>query len=180
MGRDAGWIALHAGIAGGAHVILIPEIPFRLEHIQRAIQERERGGHKYSLVVVAEGIRQINGRPIAEVAEERRTSPRSGAVSNVLAGLLASACKRETRVSVLGHIQRGGSPSPFDRVLSSRFGVGAVELLAQGKFGYMVCLRGTRLGETTLEEAVGVVKAVEPDGELVRTAKALGICFGDQ
>ena len=180
MGRDAGWIGLHAGIAGGAHIILIPEIPFFLANLQTFIREREGQGHKYSLVVVAEGIRQMDGKPLLQVAEERRLAVRGGAVSGILAECLASACKRETRVTVLGHIQRGGSPSSFDRVLSSRFGVGAVELLAAGQYGRMVCLRGNAIQSTTLEEAVGVMKAVAPECELVRTAKALGICFGDQ
>ena len=179
MGRDAGWIALHAGIAGGAHIILIPEIAFRLESIQRSVQQREREGSKYSLVVVAEGIHQVDGRSIEEVAAERRKAPRGGSVSNLLSECIASACRRETRVTVLGHIQRGGTPSSFDRVLSSRFGVGAVDLVARGEFGRMVCLRGTRIESTTLEEAIGVIKAVNANDELVRTAKALGISFGD-
>ena len=179
MGRDAGWIALHSGIAGGAHIILIPEIPFRLDHILRAIQEREREGFKYSLVVVAEGIKLMEGDPIADPAEERRKAARPGTLSHALAECIASGCRRETRVTVLGHIQRGGSPSPFDRVLSSRFGVGAVELVSRGEFGRMVCLRGSRIESTSLEEAVGVMKAVDPQGEMVRTAKALGIRFGD-
>ncbi len=179
MGRDAGWIALHSGIAGGAHIILIPEIPFQLEKIVRAIRERERAGFKYSLVVVAEGIKVIEGNPINDPAEERRKGPRAGAVSNTLAECIASGSRRETRVTVLGHLQRGGSPSPFDRVLSSRFGVGAVDLVARGEFGRMVCLRGSHIESTTLEEAVGLMKAVDPQGEMVRTAKALGIRFGD-
>ena len=179
MGRDAGWIALHAGIAGGAHVILIPEIPFHLKNIQRSVQHRELEGSKYSLVVVAEGVTHVDGRPITEVAEERRQTLRGGSVSSILSECIASACRRETRVTVLGHIQRGGSPSAFDRVLSSRFGVAAVDLVARGEFGRMVCLRGSRIASTTLEEAIGAIKAVNPNDELVHTAKALGISFGD-
>jgi phosphofructokinase-like protein len=180
MGRDAGWIALHSGIAGGAHIILIPEIPFRLANLRHFIRDRERTGHKYTLVVVAEGVRQMDGKPLLQVAEERRCAVRSGTVSGILAECLASACKRETRVTVLGHIQRGGSPTSFDRVLSSRFGVGAVELVAAGQYGRMVCLRGDRIESTALEEAVGVMRAVTPDSELVRTARSLGVFFGDQ
>ncbi len=176
MGRDAGWIALHAG---GAHIILIPEIAFRLQSIQRSVQHRELDGSKYSLVVVAEGVTHVDGRPITEVAEERRQTLRGGSVSSILSECIASACRRETRVTVLGHIQRGGSPSAFDRVLSSRFGVAAVDLVARGEFGRMVCLRGSRIASTTLEEAIGVIKAVNPNDELVHTAKALGISFGD-
>lgn len=183
MGRDTGWIALHSGIAGGAHIILIPEIPFSLENILRAIREREREGFKYSLAVVAEGIKLMGGAAIQGqppgAAEDRRRTPRAGALSNALGECIASGCRRETRVTVLGHLQRGGSPTPFDRVLSSRFGVGAVEMVARHEFGRMVCLRGNSIESTTLEEACGVMKAVDPNGELVRTARALGIRFGD-
>lgn len=179
MGRDAGWIALHAGIAGGAHVILIPEIAFSLENICRKIHDREREGNPYSIVVVAEGCRYIDGRPLQDVAEERRHAPRSGWVANTLADLIGAATRREARVTVLGHLQRGGGPSAFDRILSSRFGVGAVDLVARGDFGKMVCLKGTTISAVDLQEAVGQIKTVDPSCEMVRTAKALGIVFGD-
>jgi 6-phosphofructokinase 1 len=179
MGRDAGWIALHAGIAGGAHVILIPEIPFTLENICKKIHEREKEGNPYSIVVVAEGCRQIGGRPLQEVAEERRHFQRSGWVANTIADLIAASTRREARVTVLGHLQRGGGPSAFDRILSSRFGVGAVDLVARGEFGKMVCLKGTHIDSVCLQEAVGQIKKVDPNCEMVGTAKALGIVFGD-
>src|SRR5712692_7719196 len=139
MGRDAGWIALHAGLAGSADVILIPEIPFTIENICEGILRRERAGRKFSLVVVAE----------------------------------------EVRVTVLGHEQRGGSPSPFDRILATRFGVCAADLVARGEFGRMVCLCAGKIKSVSLEEAVGVRKAVDPGGDHVRAARAIGITFGD-
>ncbi len=180
MGRDAGWIALHSGIAGGADVILLPEIPFSLEKICAKIRQRADAGRHFSIIVVAEGCRTIDGRPLLdEIAEERRRTPRGGAIANTIGELIAHHTRRETRVTVLGHIQRGGSPSPFDRILGSRLGVAAVDLVARGEFGRMVCLRGASIQSTTLEEAVGVLKTVSPDGELVKAATALGISFGN-
>ncbi len=179
MGRDTGWIALHAGIAGGADIILIPEIPFTIENICKKIREREQHQRPFSIVVVAEGCRALDGRPLTDVAAERRHVPHTGLAAHTIGEQVGAAAKRETRVTVLGHIQRGGGPSPLDRILSSRFGVGAVELIARGEFGRMVCLRGGSIASSTLQEAVGLQKKVDPSGELVLTAKALGIVFGD-
>ena len=179
MGRDTGWIAVQSGIAGGADVILIPEIPFSLDKICAKIQERAEVGRHFSIVVVAEGCRKIDGRPLAEVTNERRIQSRGGAVANAIGELIAQQTHQEMRVTVLGHIQRGGSPSPFDRVLSCRLGVAAVGLLARGDFGKMVCLKSAAIQSSPLEEAVGVLKTVQLDSEIVRTARALGISFGD-
>ncbi|MBI4443050.1 MAG: 6-phosphofructokinase [Acidobacteria bacterium] len=179
MGRDAGWIALHSGISGGADVILIPEIAFSLEKICSKIEQRAHAGRHFSIIVVAEGCRMMDGKSLMPVEADRRQAPRGGDIANTIGNRIAHHTKRETRVTVLGHIQRGGSPSPFDRVLSSRLGVAAVELLARGEFGRMVCLHCGSIQSTPLEEAVGVLKTVKPDGELVQTARALGISFGD-
>jgi 6-phosphofructokinase 1 len=182
MGRDAGWIALHAGIAGGADVILIPEIQFSLARISAKIEERALAGRHFSIIVVAEGCRTMDGHPlypVGPVEEDRRQAPRSGDIANTIGGWIGRTTHRETRVTVLGHIQRGGSPSPFDRVLSTRLGVAAVNLVAQSKFGYMACLRCASIESTPIEQAVGVLKTVDPQGELVRTARAVGISFGD-
>ena len=168
MGRDAGWIGLEAGIAGGAHVILIPEIPFTIEKICQYVAEREAFG--LTIVVVAEGIK---------LPRELRENRRAGAVGNLVGNAIGARANKEVRVSVLGHIQRGGSPSPFDRILATRFGVAAVDLIAQGGFGRMVCLRNERIESVHIADAVGQVKTVNPDGEMVRTARAVGICFGD-
>lgn len=171
MGRDAGWIALHAGLAGGAHVILIPEIPFSLDALCAFLKQRDEHS-KYSIIVVAEGVRLPK-----ELAALRATNG-AGTVSNIIAGAISSRTAQEVRVTVLGHTQRGGSPSPFDRILSSRFGVAAVELVARGEFGQMVALRGTDVVSVPLAEACATLKNVQPDCELVRAARALGISFG--
>jgi 6-phosphofructokinase 1 len=170
MGRDVGWIALEAGIAGGAHIILIPEIPFTMQRLCDAIGERESHGRRFTIVVAAEGV---------QLPAELKQIARGGSVGNVIGEGIALNSQKEVRVSVLGHIQRGGSPSAFDRILGTRFGVAAVELIAQGKFGQMVCLRDGAIGCVTIADAIGQLKRVDPGGELVSTARAIGICFAD-
>jgi len=170
MGRDCGWIALEAGIAGGAHVILIPEIPFTIEHVCRYISEREKNSKRFTIVVVAEGVKTP-----PEMKENRRAS----SIANLIGNAIAHGSKKEVRVSVLGHIQRGGSPSPFDRILATRFGVAAVDLIAAGGFGMMVALHGDSIVSVDVAHAIGHLKSVDPAGELVRAARAIGICFGD-
>ncbi|HEY4681968.1 MAG TPA: ATP-dependent 6-phosphofructokinase [Candidatus Acidoferrales bacterium] len=170
MGRDAGWIALDAGIAGGADIILIPEIPFSVEKVCERIEELEKGGKGFSVIVVAEGI-----MPSASDGARR-----PGTAANAVGDLIAMKTKKEVRVTALGHIQRGGSPSPFDRVLASRYGVAAVNLVARGDFGKMVALRGTQIISVDLREATGKTKLVDPGGEKVSMARSLGISFGDK
>jgi phosphofructokinase-like protein len=176
MGRDAGWIALHSGLAGGADVILLPEIPFTIETVCERLRERAATGKKFSLVVVAEGVklppRDAEGNPFP--------APRPGQVGILIGDAIHTHLKQDVRVTVLGHIQRGGSPSPFDRILATRFGVEAVELVARGEFGRMVCLRAGEIESVTLDEAVGENRQVDPMGSMVRTARAVGITFGDQ
>ncbi len=170
MGRDCGWIALEAGIAGGAHVILIPEISFTIDHVCRIIAEREKIGKHFTIVVVAEGV-----KPPIEFKENRRAS----SIGNLIGNAIAHHSGKEVRVSVLGHIQRGGSPSPFDRILATRFGVAAVELIAAGGFGMMVALRSGAITSVEVAHAIGLLKSVDPQGEVVRAARAIGIGFGD-
>lgn len=170
MGRDCGWIALEAGIAGGAHVILIPEIPFTIAGVCRYIAEREKTGKYFTIVVVAEGVKLP-----PELKENRRASP----IGNLIGNAIAGGSKKEVRVSVLGHIQRGGTPSPFDRILATRFGVAAVDLISAGGFGMMVALRGESVVSVDVAHAIGHLKSVNPNGEIVRTARAIGIGFGD-
>ena len=170
MGRDAGWIALEAGIAGGAHVILIPEIPFTIEGVCAFVKERESYGKRFTIVVVAEGVKL----PLA--FKEKR---RGGSVGNLIGNAIATAANKEVRVSVLGHIQRGGSPTPFDRILATRFGVAAVDLIAEGGFGKMVCLRNARIEAVDIAQAIGQLKTVDPNGQMVQMARAIGISFGD-
>src|SRR5712671_6546985 len=170
MGRDCGWIALEAGIAGGAHVILIPEIPFTIDHVCRYIAEREKGGKHFTIVVVAEGVKLP-----PELKENRRVS----SIGNLIGNAIAVGSKKEVRISVLGHIQRGGTPTPFDRILATRFGVAAVDLIAAGGFGMMVALHGDSIVSVDVAHAIGHLKSVDPKGELVRAARAIGIGFGD-
>jgi 6-phosphofructokinase 1 len=176
MGREAGWIALHAGIAGGADVILIPEIPFRFEAVCDAVRAREARGKAFSLVIVAEGVKlpekDPQGRPIPPAGP--------GSIANAIACALGEMLQKEVRVTVLGHVQRGGSPTPFDRILATRFGVHATELIERRAFGRMVCLKAGRIGSVPLEEAVGANKRVDPDGDYIRVARATGITFGDR
>ena len=170
MGRDAGWIALEAGIAGGAHVILIPEIPFTIDKICEHVALRESYGKRFTIIVVAEGIKMPS-----EWQEHRLT----GAVANRIGDAVSRGAKKDVRVSVLGHIQRGGSPTPFDRILATRFGVAAVDLIAAGGFGKMVCLHNTRIESVSIADAIGHLKTVDPHGQIVNTARAIGISFGD-
>ena len=170
MGRDCGWIALAGGIAGGAHIILIPEIPFTIKSVCDFIARRELGGRDFTIVVVAEGVK---------LPPELKENRRGGSVGILIGNAIAAGSNKEVRISVLGHIQRGGSPSPFDRVLATRFGVAAVELIAGGEFGKMVALRASKIVAVDMAQAIGHLKSVRPDGELVHTARAIGIGFGD-
>lgn len=175
MGRDAGWIALHAGIAGGAHIILVPEIPFTIENIREKILQREMQGRKFSLIVVAEGVKlpekDALGKPIPPA--------KPGNVGNTIAFSIREDMKKEVRVTVLGHIQRGGTPSPFDRILATRFGVAAADCIAHGEFGYMVCLQSGKIISVPLQQGIGVYKTIDPSSDIVRAARGVGISFGD-
>jgi phosphofructokinase-like protein len=179
MGRDCGWIALEAGIAGGADVILIPEIPFDLGKVCSHIHERKSKGSRFSIVIVAEGAMPAGGEKIYEYQPGRDGAPgRLGGIGRWVAERISLCTTLETRVAVLGHLQRGGTPSTYDRILATRFGVEAVNLIAEGKFGYMVCLRGRKIQATLIREAIKKLKRVDPKGQLVRTAEALGIALG--
>ncbi|PYV86941.1 MAG: 6-phosphofructokinase [Acidobacteria bacterium] len=170
MGRDAGWIALEAGIAGGAHVILIPEIPFSIEGVCKFVTERESYGKRFTIVVVAEGVK---------LPPEFKENRSAGAVANLIGNAISVTAKKEVRVSVLGHIQRGGSPTAYDRILATRFGVAAVDLIAAGGFGRMVCLKNVCIDSVDIADAIGRTKMVDPEGQLVQTARSIGVCFGD-
>jgi ATP-dependent phosphofructokinase / diphosphate-dependent phosphofructokinase len=175
MGRDAGWIALHSGLAGGADVILIPEIPFTIETVCEAINRRQALGRSFCLVVVAEGVKL----PEKDALGKPFPKPVPGQVGNAIGFAIREFLKREVRVTVLGHVQRGGSPSPFDRTLATRFGVHAVDLIAKGQYDRMVCLRSARIESVPLTEAIGANKLVDPSSDYVRAARAVGITFGD-
>ncbi len=179
MGRYAGWIAAHAGIAGGADVILIPEIPFNYESVCKVIRDREAVGKHFSLVVVAEGARE-KGRDFVTLGEAGAIrEARLGGIGAVVADEIAKRTGKETRVCVMGHLQRGGSPTTFDRLLCTRFGAGAVRLIAQERYGFMVAHRPPDTDAVPIMEAVGHLRTVPLDGDIIRTARELGIGFGD-
>ena len=179
MGRDAGWIALESGLAGSADVILIPEIPFDLCTVCDAIRQRKARGSKFSIVVAAEGAFPAEGQKIVQRTEsENRGVERLGGIGAFVADEIARRMQVETRVVVLGHVQRGGTPSPFDRILGSRFGIKAVELIEQGRYGRMVSLQGRHVFDVDIADAVDSLNRVAPDGDLVRSAESLGITLG--
>jgi 6-phosphofructokinase 1 len=179
MGRNCGWIALCAGIAGGADVILIPEIPFTGGSICRKIRNRQLRGKKFSLVVVAEGACFRGGEPVYSGLGGGKAK-RLGGIGQRIAEDIAERMEIETRVTVLGHIQRGGSPTAFDRVLATRLGCAAVRAVADGRHGHMVALRGEKIVTVPLAEALRGRKSVPARGELVRAARSLGVSFGDE
>jgi phosphofructokinase-like protein len=179
MGRYAGWIALHAGVAGGADVILMPEVPYDLEKVAKCILDRDAWGARFSIVVVAEGA-QPKGGGVSLVEEASHGHvERLGGVGMSVAADLERLTSKETRYVVLGHLQRGGAPTSFDRTLATRFGGKAVELIMDGHFGTMVANRPPDLVSVPLGHVVGRIKTVPPDLDLVRTARALNVSFGD-
>jgi 6-phosphofructokinase 1 len=179
MGRYAGWIALHAGVAGGADVILIPEIPYDLEKVAKCIRDRDAWGARFSIVVIAEGAKPKGGT-VSVVQEATLGHPeRLGGAAMVCAGELELLAKKETRYVVLGHLQRGGAPTSFDRTLATRFGGKAVELLLNGQYGKMVANHPPDLVPVPLGDVVGKIKTVPLDSDLIQTARALGVSFGD-
>jgi 6-phosphofructokinase 1 len=175
MGRNAGWIALYAGIAGGADIILIPEIPYRVEEIVRSIRSRQKEGSKFDIIVVAEGAKREGG----EESYLDKTSRRLGGIAYQVAADIAQHIDLEIRVTVLGHIQRGGSPIAYDRILATRFGAAAARLVLHGDFGKMVALRGDQIIPVSIREAVSNMKYVDPAGPLIESARNVGISFGD-
>ncbi|MBZ0119315.1 MAG: ATP-dependent 6-phosphofructokinase [Sandaracinaceae bacterium] len=178
MGRDAGWIALHAGLAGGADAILLPEIPYRIEKVAAMIRERRASGKNYSILVVAEGAKPLGG-DTSVLEHKAGEMPRLMGAAQRVAASLGRLIDAEMRVTVLGHLQRGGTPSSFDRILATRFGVAAAELIAQEKFGVMVALRGGEIVPVPIDEAVAANKHVDPAGQMVSAARAVGTVFAD-
>ena len=177
MGRHAGWIALHGGIAGGAHMILIPEIPFHYEKLVEAVYNRDALGSVYSLVVVAEGAREAHGQVIKRHVEGGED--RLGGIGGVVAAEIAARTGKETRCTVLGHLQRGGAPTTLDRILGTRFGVKAVNLVAEKQFGSMVSYQNYQVRHVPIADAVNRLRLVPADGELVQTARDVEISFGN-
>lgn len=179
MGRDAGFITLNAGLAGGADVILIPEIPFQIKLICEKIMERRNEGTKFSIIAAAEGAHPIDGDKFYAIAGDEVSVPRLGGVGEYVAQAVMKVTGVETRLTVLGHLQRGGSPTAFDRWLATRYGSAAVRLCAQNKFGRMVSLQNGAVKDIPLVDTVSKSKRVWLDGDAVLTARSIGISFGD-
>lgn len=178
MGRDAGHIALVSGIAGGADIILIPEIPYQMETVAKKIQLLRENGRNFALIVVSEAIGTETGEKSKITDLEGKS--RYGGISHYLANRITELTGAETRFTVLGHVQRGGQPIFQDRVLASVFGIHAVDLIAQGKFDRMVAWQNRQVVDVPIQEAIAGYQAVDVSGTLVNTARGLGICFGDE
>jgi phosphofructokinase-like protein len=180
MGRYAGWIALHAGLAGGADCILIPELPYMMESVLHKIQERITQGKRFSIIVVAEGAYPVGGEmTIARVVEGSAEKIRLGGIGNKLAYIIEEQGQLEARCTVLGHLQRGGSPTAYDRILATRYGVAAVEALNNGNIGCMVALQNDAITCVSIERVVGKPYNVPVDHDLIKKGRFIGICFGD-
>jgi ATP-dependent phosphofructokinase / diphosphate-dependent phosphofructokinase len=179
MGRDAGFIALHAGVAGGADVIMVPEIPFKFESVLAKVQQRVERGYLFSILVVSEGAKSLGGNQVFSRGGDEIYAPRLGGIGHAV-GEYIEDHGYETRVTVLGHLQRGGIPTPFDRWLATRFGAAAVRLAAQGKFDRMVALQAGKVVDVSLEEAIAIPKRVDLNDDAIITARGMGISFGDE
>ncbi|MDX1711637.1 MAG: ATP-dependent 6-phosphofructokinase [Rhodovibrionaceae bacterium] len=178
MGRDAGHIALASGIAGGADIILIPEVPWSVTAVAAKLEELKRWGRNFALVVVAEAVKTESGEKVEQ--QQSSGTVTYGGIGHYVARRIAEATGAETRVTVLGHVQRGGIPGARDRLMASVFGVHAVDLVAQGRFDRLVVWRHRQAVDVPLEDAISAYKAVEVDGPLVKTARGLGISLGDE
>ncbi len=179
MGRYAGWLALNGGLAGGADIILLPEMPFEWDAIYEKVKRRSMMGKKYSIVCVAEGAKPKGGKLIVKKTDAKRTDPiQLGGVAEVVAKNIEENTGLETRYTVLGHLQRGGNPTPFDRILSTKFGTYAIGLAIKKKFGRMAALKGNEVKSVTIEKAIESQKLVKPTDQAVLAAKAVGVCFG--
>jgi 6-phosphofructokinase 1 len=178
MGRHAGWIALTAGIAGGGDVVLLPEIPWTFENVCHKILDREAGGKRFTLIVAAEGAHLPDGKLVGE----RRNGAQMhlGGIGPIVAHEIEARLHRETRTVILGHLQRGGSPTTFDRVLATQYGAHAVRLIVEKRFGEMICYHPPEMDSVPILQAVNHIRAVDPVGPAVQAARALGISFGDR
>ena len=174
MGRYAGWLALFAGVAGGGDVLLLPEIPYDLESIFRRVIDRSNHGKRFSIVVVAEGV-----VPKGEKLEKTKSwKSQLGGIGNHLSNLIQEKTDLETRPVILGHLQRGGPPTAFDRLLATQFGVKAADLIDKGEFGRMASLKGKEIVSVPMKDAIKNLKLVPADHSLIRAARAVGTCFG--
>ncbi|MBN1268765.1 MAG: 6-phosphofructokinase [Kiritimatiellae bacterium] len=181
MGRYAGWIALSAGLAGGADIILLPEIAFTWEAVYRRVLERSKHGKRFSIVCVAEGAHCPEIGQVVKEMDQRRTDPKQlGGIGEHVGKMISEGTGLETRVTVLGHLQRGGSPAPYDRILATCFGAMAARLAAEGRFGMMAALRGSEIAAVPIKDSIAKLKTVPRDHEMVRVARSVGTSFGDE
>jgi ATP-dependent phosphofructokinase / diphosphate-dependent phosphofructokinase len=180
MGRNAGWLTMHAGLAGGADVILIPELPYDVETICAACTERDHRGKRFTLIAVAEGASEKGGQQVVNKVVHDSPDPiRLGGISVVLAQQIADRTGLETRATILGHVQRGGTPVAYDRVLATRFGFRALELVAEGQWNQMVALQNGRITSAPIESVAHQQRTIPPDHELIAMARAVGTSLGD-
>ncbi len=180
MGRKAGWIALHSGIAGGGDVILIPEIPYQIDKIVDYINKRRETGRHFSIIVVAEGARSTGGETtVKRVVKDSADQIRLGGISFILGEQLENMIELETRSVVMGHLQRGGTPTPFDRILATRLGSKAVDLIVEKRYGKMVNVQGDRLGDFPLEKVAEGPRLIPENHDLITAAREIGVCFGN-
>lgn len=182
MGHKVGWLTLHAGIAGGADIILLPEVPYDINTVVAAIRERTKKGKRFSILAVAEGAISKEDASLTkkELKEKKKTGLVYPSVAYELGAKIEEMTGQEVRVTVPGHMQRGGAPCSFDRVLSTRLGAAAAELIRDKEYGYMVSVKNQDMDKIPLEEIAGKLKTVDPDCSMIREAKMVGICFGDE
>lgn len=181
MGRYAGWIALYSGVAAGGDIILIPEIPYQIKHVNKKIIERRRDGKTFTIIVVAEGAKPVGGRfTVSKIVKKSTDQIRLGGIGFKIANEIEKITGIETRATVLGHVQRGGVPTPFDRILATRFGTEAVEMFLNDEFGKMVVYRKNDISSVSLEEATKELKLVPKNHPLITSARLIGTSFGDR
>jgi len=180
MGRRAGWIGLHSGVAGGGDIILIPEIPYDMNIIAEKVKERNKKGKKFSIIIIAEGAKPKGGDIVIQRIVKDSSDPvRLGGIGFVLGEEIEKRTGLETRTVVMGHLQRGGSPTPFDRILATKLGSRAVDMIEENEFGFMVGVRGAGLVNVPLDSVAKGPKLVPPNDPLIKSARSLGTCFGD-
>ncbi|MBT9779259.1 ATP-dependent 6-phosphofructokinase [Clostridium sp. MCC353] len=182
MGHKVGWLTLYAGIAGGADIILLPEIPYDLDVVVKAIKDRTKQGKRFSILAVAEGAISKENASLSkkELKEKKKSGMVYPSVAYEIGAQITERTGQEVRVTVPGHMQRGGEPCPYDRVLSTRLGAAAAKLIFDGKYGYMVAVKNNDITEVPLEEVAGKLKTVDPESSMIREAKMVGISFGDE
>lgn len=180
MGHKVGWLTLHAGIAGGADIILIPEIPYDIKKVADAVDRRSKEGKRFSIIAVAEGAMSKEQAALSKKEYKKYLETRPyPSISYEIGAQISELTGQEVRVAVPGHMQRGGSPCPYDRVLSTRLGAAAGKMILDGEFGYLVGVKNNQIAKIPLEDVAGKLKTIQPDEEMVQEAKLMGISFGD-